>query len=278
MAEITAGLLVFEWEKMPYVRAVQGVAVTHSFPRHMHDSYSIGIIDTGSRRIVRKNSEHVFSEKQMFVINPHESHHCEICDGNEHSYRVICITPRYVAAHASSISDGGCVCPRFSEVVIRDSLVADLFEDFFACFSKTTGLAECEYHLPMLVSELLVRYSLQPSVEPRSERQYEAVERVCDYVHEHFSEHITMAQLSSEACLSQFHMQRSFLRIKGVSPYEYLMKCRIDRAGELLLAGGSLSAIAAEVGFSDQSHFTRFFKRLFGVTPGRFMALNTRAF
>jgi AraC family transcriptional regulator len=54
----------------------------------------------------------------------------------------------------------------------------------------------------------------------------------------------------------------------GVTPHQYILQCRIDKAKYLLQHSElSIADIAARVGFCDQSHFTRYFKRIVGVTP-----------
>jgi AraC family transcriptional regulator len=70
--------------------------------------------------------------------------------------------------------------------------------------------------------------------------------------------------------LSPYHLARLFKQATGDSPHHYLIQVRLTSARALLSAGSgqrSLAEIAAAVGFSDQSHLTRHFKRQFGVTP-----------
>jgi AraC-like DNA-binding protein len=65
---------------------------------------------------------------------------------------------------------------------------------------------------------------------------------------------------------------RSFTDVVGMPPHAYLTQIRANRARALLLAGETLSGAAYRCGFCDQSHLTRTFKRLFGVTPGSYVA------
>ena len=77
--------------------------------------------------------------------------------------------------------------------------------------------------------------------------------------------------------LSPFHLIRSFSDSVGMTPHSYLMQVRATRARDLLLAGIPISTSAFECGFSDQSHLTRTFKRIFGVTPGAYVHAAGRA-
>jgi AraC family transcriptional regulator len=83
------------------------------------------------------------------------------------------------------------------------------------------------------------------------------------------SAHLTIEALAREAGLSPAHFARAFKESVGRAPHQHLLAIRLERARRLLDAPDSaLSDVAFRTGFADQSHFTRFFKRRFGVTPG----------
>ncbi|WIM99063.1 helix-turn-helix transcriptional regulator [Actinoplanes oblitus] len=66
------------------------------------------------------------------------------------------------------------------------------------------------------------------------------------------------------------HLVRSFRHEFGMTPHQYVISRRVDRARRLILAGQPLSTAATRSGFYDQPHLTRHFKRILGVTPARF--------
>ena len=81
--------------------------------------------------------------------------------------------------------------------------------------------------------------------------------------------HLTIDVLAREAGLSPAHFARAFKESVGRAPHQYLLALRLDRARRLLDApDAALSDVALQTGFADQAHFTRFFKRQFGITPG----------
>lgn len=87
--------------------------------------------------------------------------------------------------------------------------------------------------------------------------------------HEHASD-IGLAEIAAAAHMSPFHLVRTFKRTMGISPYQYLIQTRVNSARSLIMAGGggySLAEIATSVGFADQSHLTRHFKKVLGMTP-----------
>jgi AraC family transcriptional regulator len=95
---------------------------------------------------------------------------------------------------------------------------------------------------------------------------------VLEYIEEHLDGALTLDDLAAVAHLSRFHFARLFKHSTGLPPHQYVVARRVERAKGLLRGGGGLALadVAAEVGFACQSHLTRHFQRLVGVTPGRF--------
>jgi AraC family transcriptional regulator len=95
---------------------------------------------------------------------------------------------------------------------------------------------------------------------------------VVEYVEAHLDAGPTLGQLAAVARVSPYHFARQFKAATGLPPHEYVIARRVERAKQLLQGGGdfSLAEVAAHAGFSDQSQFTRHFKRLVGLTPGQF--------
>lgn len=94
--------------------------------------------------------------------------------------------------------------------------------------------------------------------------------RVQDHIAANLGQKITNQALAQVANLSPSHFARAFKDSQGVAPHQYILERRVKRAQELLAADLSLSEIAFEVGFSDQSHLTRWFREFVGVTPGSY--------
>jgi AraC family transcriptional regulator len=97
---------------------------------------------------------------------------------------------------------------------------------------------------------------------------------VVEYVEEHLGAGPTLDEMAAVARLSPYHFARQFKAATGLPPHQYVILRRVERARELLRQRRdlSLAGVAALAGFSDQSQFTRHFKRLLGTTPGRFRA------
>jgi AraC-like DNA-binding protein len=98
-----------------------------------------------------------------------------------------------------------------------------------------------------------------------------ALEDALAFIDAHFDQPLTLAQLAELSALSVSRFATVFRQQIGLSPYRYVCDVRVRRAQTLLLAGVPGSVVAAEVGFFDQSHLARHFKRICGMTPSSFL-------
>lgn len=163
---------------------------------------------------------------------------------------------------------------RVESRVLADAALASRFLDLHTRLltpvAMGSGAVATGDQLLSLLSELVSRLTqtapaaVPPPVEPRRIR----------VVREHLASHLTapasLDQLSDLVGVSPFYLQRTFKAATRMSPREYLMDLRIRRARQLLREGQSPRAVGAAVGFFDQSHFTRAFRKLTGVTPGAY--------
>ena len=126
---------------------------------------------------------------------------------------------------------------------------------------------EAEAHLA-LVAERLRAHLRAHTVEENSGRASELAERLRCLLDDHTFEAVTLAAAGTLLAASPAQLVRSFSRSFGVAPHAYLLGRRIEAARQRLLEGEPVARVAAHVGFSDQAHLTRHFKRHVGTTPG----------
>jgi AraC family transcriptional regulator len=98
---------------------------------------------------------------------------------------------------------------------------------------------------------------------------YEQSRRAIELMTATGARRVSISDVSAELGLSQWHFSRQFRRTTGLSPYQFLLRWRIERARQMLERGHAISEVAAMTGFTDQSHMHRHFRRLLGTTPGR---------
>lgn len=123
-------------------------------------------------------------------------------------------------------------------------------------------------YIHRMLSQLLLVAQGTPN---SSHGSLDFTEDVISFIHAHYAEPLTVADLAEFACLSPFHFSRIFKSRTGYGPYEYVTKTRIDRARYLLRnSTKSVGEIASAVGFASESNFVNTFRRMTQQTPGRF--------
>jgi AraC family transcriptional regulator len=133
----------------------------------------------------------------------------------------------------------------------------------------------------ILAVHLLRNYSSRAGAAAASEdrqapapaHRSRAVADAINFIQSNYAHDVKLEDVAAAVHLSPFHLARLFKQVTGSSPHQYLVQVRVNAARSLLSAGSgqrSLADVAAAVGFADQSHLTRQFKRHFGVTPSQF--------
>jgi len=145
-----------------------------------------------------------------------------------------------------------CCLARLHECLERDSTVLE----------RQSRFAECV--------RLIVEHGVDRAPRARRGPERSAVRRARELLHARFSERVTLDELSNAAGISIYHLSRVFVHDVGIPPHTYQNHLRLAKARELLVQGVAAGAVAAEVGFSDQSHLTRQFRRTLGFTPGAY--------
>lgn len=188
----------------------------------------------------------------------------------------ICFEPAIVAAAAADCGIGseppeihGRVAPRDR---VCEHLLAALAEEAQLPAYALQGLL-VEQLASALACRLVMQFaadelhalSLPGALNMRAFREVRA------YIEEHLDERVTLDDLARVAGVSRFHFARQFRLRTGESPMGFLLRARVERAKRLLReTSAAIGDIAAMLGFADQSHFTRTFKRLVGMPPSAY--------
>ena len=114
------------------------------------------------------------------------------------------------------------------------------------------------------------RHGLAGTRESLIGNEVTRVRGIIDLFRDRLAEDISLKDVARQFACTPYHLIRCFKKECGISPYAYLVRLRLEHAGELIRQGRPLVDAALETGFSDQSHLTRHFKTHYGVTPGEF--------
>jgi AraC-like DNA-binding protein len=259
---------------MPYLQAVRGANVTNEFTRHAHHRFCMGIVQRGARIILQRGVSALVPENAVFAVNAGMPHTCKPQGENGHDYLAICVDVEKMKGIAAQISEKAQAAPYIGSVVLFDAELASRMYELFFLLGHAGSILQRESSFVSMLSGLVMRHGDRPAVPCRVGSQQRAIDRVCEFIGAHFADNLSLEDLSRVACLSPFHFQRLFLKSAGVSPHEYLIQARVKKAAGLLIEGHSIAGTAIDTGFADQSHFSRSFKRIMGITPGRYLLLH----
>jgi AraC-like DNA-binding protein len=241
----------------------------HSYERHAHETYAVGLTEAGSQSFHCRGAVHRTRPGSIITFNPTELHDGHATGAEGFLYRMLYIEPQTVV---SVLDDAGIRLAwdmALPATLSEDPALAVLIADAARAFAEPGATLARSETLAAMVVGLARRQGGAPA--PRTGHPGDAaLARARDHLHAHLGDDITAEDLADVAGLSRFHLSRSFARRYGAAPATYLRWIRLERAKRLLAAGEPAAQVAAATGFTDQAHLTRRFKGAYGVTPARF--------
>lgn len=253
------------------IEAYSFKGIMQKFPNHFHEYYVIGFIENGKRFLYCKNEDYIIETGDLILLNPNDTHTCEQVDNRALDYRCINIKADVMKKITYEITQKDYLPSFTQKVIFRSELVPSLKELHLMIMEEQTDFKKEELFF-FLIEQLIESYASQESSiiikEPSTE-----VKTICEYLENNYAKNITLKELSMLTGISKYHLLRSFTKQKGISPYIYLETIRIGKAKQLLENGYCPLEVALQTGFTDQSHFSNFFKKFIGLTPKQYMKI-----
>jgi AraC-like DNA-binding protein len=230
-----------------------------AYAPHRHDTYAIGMTMTGVQRFDYRGATRDSRPGGLVILHPDELHDGRAGDERPFGYRTAYVAP----ADILNILDGRPLPFVAGGVSVSSRLrraVRALLEDL----DRPLAGLELEDALYDLATAL--EQAAETAVAaPVANR--EAASRARDYIDAQRDGQVSLADLEAATGHGRWQLSRDFRALFGTSPYRYLLMRRLDRARSMLVAGHGIAESALAGGFADQSHFSRMFKRAFGLTP-----------
>jgi AraC-like DNA-binding protein len=267
----TTAALVKHGERVSWARGRDGIELLEAtfdrfvYDRHTHDSYAIGVTLRGVQRFRCRHATHDSTPGHVIVIHPGEVHDGESGATGGYSYRMF-----YVP---SDVVDGvlGDADPRTSDIGARGSMFPDRhLSGELDLLWRTMAIAPASLAADELLHRALrlALTSIGPPERASAARVDRGLRQVRDYLNDHLEQEVTLQDLATVAAMSRFQLTRRFQAVYGLPLHAYHLHVRLEAGKRRLAAGEAISAVSADLGFADQSHFHRRFKGSFGLTPG----------
>lgn len=239
-----------------------------AFDLHRHDTYAIGVTLHGVQTFRYRGATHHSLPGQIIVLHPDELHDGGAGTEEGLRYRMLYLEPSIVL---DCLDQTGASLPFVRNAVVTDPVFRTrLLSALGPLDQKLDDLFVADFVAQLMQS--LARHSGLPA-KPIPRTAWRAVSLARDYLEENVFRTVRSEELEAITGLDRYALSRHFRAAFSTSPHRFLLMRRLQRARRMIEASESLAQIAIAAGFNDQSHFSRHFKKAFGVTPGRWSAL-----
>jgi len=260
------------------VEAMHAHFTSHVYHRHSHESYSFGVTETGAQAFTCRHGRHVSASGMVMAFNPDDPHDGHAAVDGGFTYRMVHIWPDFLASLT------GTPLPLFRSPVIEDPAMAASVRRLHRALTGRASELE-RYERLAGTARLLIRHaSGRESARRGADRVMAA--RIRELIRASVADpgardmgsgdmgsgELTADDLAAAAGCSRYAAYRAFRQAYGLSPSDYQRQLRVQTARRLLSAGGAPAQVAADAGFADQAHLTRWFRRYYGVTPSAYRA------
>ncbi|HEX6528087.1 MAG TPA: AraC family transcriptional regulator [Streptosporangiaceae bacterium] len=250
------------------VEAMHAHFTSHVYHRHSHESYSFGVTESGAQAFSCRRGRHVSAAGMVMAFNPDDPHDGHAASAGGFTYQMVHVWPSFFTETP---------LPLFRAPVLDDPAAAAALRRLFAALTGPATALERHDRL-VRASRLLVRHASSPASSSVSVsasggapvRPVHVAARVRALIHDCVSADVTADDLASAAGCSRYAAYRAFVTAYGLAPSDYQRQLRIRMARRLLASGVTPAQAAAEAGFADQAHLTRWFRRCYGVTPAAY--------
>ncbi len=241
----------------------------NAFLPHRHDTYALGLTLHGVQTFRYRGTERFSSPGNVIVLHPDELHDGAAGTEDGLIYRMIYLPPDLIGA----VDGYRHALPFVANPVVADIGLWQALADILADLSEEPS----DLIMDDVVMRLAEGLSHQAGAPPKSiaAPARSAVLRARDFIEGHCSDVVRSEALEVASGLDRYELARQFRRLLGTSPHRYLIMRKLELAKRSVVNGNGLAQSAADAGFADQAHFTRHFRKAFGMTPGHWLAMRS---
>lgn len=243
----------------------------HTYDPHFHDSYLIGFTEQGVQQFHCRKALHSSTPGQVFLLEPGELHDGHAPARGGFTYSMLYLDPYWLERELRGLFEdapGDCQ-PAFAKTLASEpELLAVIAEAFQALQSRDLRIVR-QAALDALLAKLARHLAWRPRLDSDPRMPLVAL-RARDYLHAHMEQDLGLDELAWASGVDRFRLSRAFKAAFGIAPHAYLVQLRLARARQLLASGQPPARVAMTLGFADQSHMGRWFRRAYGLTPAHY--------
>lgn len=238
------------------------------FCKHWHDEIAIGIIEKGAEGLHYRGKSLLIPENNIVAINPAEVHTGFAGCDEGWSYRMFYFDPQLISDHFSMSEYS--VLPFINNPNITDPQLFQLLYQLHLSFEQASFEISKQSLLTLAFECLFTRYGNHKQSAKDNLKAQKHNNDVRDYLCDNWQNNTSLSELETLSGRSKYQVIRGFNQQFGLTPHQFSLLLKVTKAKDLLQHGSHCADAALACGFFDQSHFSRNFKRVFGVTPMRY--------
>lgn len=236
----------------------------HSSTYHLHNEISIGLIEKGSCYFEAYNKTYVLHEKTILLIPAKAIHKCTPFNIKTWNFKMIYINEKWLLNNTPNpiLRDEFSYKKLSNEEYIKtENMISNLL--------KMDLIKEGEALLKDILT--IATNNINTNNRINNINNYTVkMDTINNYINKFYLQNISLEELSDFSNLNKFYIVRQFKKMYGIPPHKYINSLKIDYSKILLKKNKSLAEIALELGFYDQSHFSKIFKEFSGISPMKY--------
>ena len=254
---------------LPFIEARYVVNSDYPYCPHFHETFSIGAIEQGQVVFECEGKSDLLKPDELAVINPYAVHACNPDENRSRTYHMTYIDATWCKRIQKEVFGGTDRFIPISATLIRDRELYDEYIELnYLLLDNGAFYLKKEEAVHSLLFDMFKKYCGRKIKNALHTGHLEkAVKRAKEYMKENANCNPNLKTISQEVGISSYHFLRTFKRIARITPHQFLLNEKISLAKKLLGAGKSISEVAVEIGFADQSHMHRIFKSIVAATP-----------
>jgi len=243
----------------------------HAYDPHFHDSYLIGFTEQGVQQFHCRRTLHSSTPEQVFLLEPGELHDGHAPTPGGFTYSMLYLDPHWIERELRALfEDAPNQCqPAFAKTLESEPALVTVIADAFQALQSQDLRIVRQAALDALLGKLAWHLAWRPRLAADPRLPTVAL-RARDYLHAHMDQDLGLDDLARATGVDRFRLSRAFKAAFGLAPHAYLVQLRLAKARRLLAAGQPPALVAMSLGFADQSHMGRWFRRAYGLTPAHY--------
>ena len=252
----------FIYKKSSGITALSASFTDFTYKKHSHQEYAIGVTLRGIQQYNLAGSSQLSHQNGVMLFNPEQTH-----DGMAHDQDGLDYVMLYIKPELLLEAIGKKDIVRFSTPIVYNDRIKQSILNLSYAILNEKDEALCSELFLSLTDNLV-----QTDLSTDNRKDHDLIRKAKDLIHANLENVLKLDDVCNQLDLSKFQFIRFFKTHTGISPYQYFLNCKIERAKQLIEKNNDIYSAVAGCGFVDLSHLNKHFKSVYGSTAFEYMS------